>query len=135
MPYYCFHPGLAGTLLPRLHRAIEKMPKLQTSCSTVCTDEMVVTTRDPRRPPRAGVLEFLLVNHPLDCPVCDKPRAAKCPLQDFALVWSRLEPDGFPASGIRRRRRQGRCRLRSDADAQPQSLHFVHAVRPLHARD
>ena len=48
VPYYCFHPGLAvdGSCRVCIVK-IEKMPKLQTSCSTVCTDEMVVTTRDP----------------------------------------------------------------------------------------
>ena len=84
VPYYCFHPGLAvdGSCRVCIVK-IEKMPKLQTSCSTVCTDGMVVSTRDPdTTAARAGVLEFLLVNHPLDCPVCDK--GGECPLQDFS---------------------------------------------------
>jgi NADH-quinone oxidoreductase subunit G len=84
VPYYCFHPGLSvdGSCRVCIVK-IEKMPKLQTSCSTVCTDGMVVSTRDPETAAaRAGVLEFLLVNHPLDCPVCDK--GGECPLQDFA---------------------------------------------------
>jgi len=84
VPYYCFHPGLAvdGSCRVCIVK-IEKMPKLQTSCSTVCTDGMVVTTQDPETVgARAGVLEFLLVNHPLDCPVCDK--GGECPLQDFS---------------------------------------------------
>jgi NADH-quinone oxidoreductase subunit G len=84
VPYYCFHPGLAvdGSCRVCIVK-IEKMPKLQTSCSTICTDGMVVTTRDPETTQaRAGVLEFLLVNHPLDCPVCDK--GGECPLQDFS---------------------------------------------------
>ena len=84
VPYYCFHPGLAvdGSCRVCIVK-IEKMPKLQTSCSTVCADGMVVTTRDPETTAaRAGVLEFLLVNHPLDCPVCDK--GGECPLQDFS---------------------------------------------------
>jgi NADH-quinone oxidoreductase subunit G len=84
VPYYCFHPGLAvdGSCRVCIVK-IEKMPKLQTSCSTVCTDGMVVSTRDPETAAaRAGVLEFLLVNHPLDCPVCDK--GGECPLQDFS---------------------------------------------------
>ena len=84
VPYYCFHPGLAvdGSCRVCIVK-IEKMPKLQTSCSTVCTDGMVVSTRDPETTAaRAGVLEFLLVNHPLDCPVCDK--GGECPLQDFS---------------------------------------------------
>src|SRR6185503_4223691 len=84
VPYYCFHPGLAvdGSCRVCIVK-IEKMPKLQTSCSTTCTDGMVVSTRDPETTAaRAGVLEFLLVNHPLDCPVCDK--GGECPLQDFS---------------------------------------------------
>jgi NADH-quinone oxidoreductase subunit G len=84
VPYYCFHPGLAvdGSCRVCIVK-IEKMPKLQTSCSTVCTDGMVVSTRDAETTTaRAGVLEFLLVNHPLDCPVCDK--GGECPLQDFS---------------------------------------------------
>jgi NADH-quinone oxidoreductase subunit G len=84
VPYYCFHPGLTvdGSCRVCIVK-IEKMPKLQTSCSTLCMDGMVVTTRDPETTAaRAGVLEFLLVNHPLDCPVCDK--GGECPLQDFS---------------------------------------------------
>jgi NADH-quinone oxidoreductase subunit G len=84
VPYYCFHPGLTvdGSCRVCIVK-IEKMPKLQTSCSTMCTEGMVVSTRDPETTQaRAGVLEFLLVNHPLDCPVCDK--GGECPLQDFS---------------------------------------------------
>ena len=84
VPYYCYHPGLTvdGSCRVCIVK-IEKMPKLQTSCSTFCTDGMVVSTRDPETTQaRAGVLEFLLVNHPLDCPVCDK--GGECPLQDFS---------------------------------------------------
>jgi NADH-quinone oxidoreductase subunit G len=84
VPYYCVHPGLQvdGSCRVCIVK-IEKMPKLQTSCSTVCTDGMVISTRDPETTAaRAGVLEFLLVNHPLDCPVCDK--GGECPLQDFS---------------------------------------------------
>jgi NADH-quinone oxidoreductase subunit G len=70
------------------------MPKLQTSCSTVCTAGMVVSTQTPDVvEARAGVFEFLLVNHPLDCPVCDK--GGECPLQDFSYAFgpdqSRME--------------------------------------------
>jgi NADH-quinone oxidoreductase subunit G len=84
VPYYCFHPGLTvdGSCRVCIVK-IEKMPKLQTSCSTMCAEGMVVSTRDPETTQaRAGVLEFLLVNHPLDCPVCDK--GGECPLQDFS---------------------------------------------------
>jgi NADH-quinone oxidoreductase subunit G len=91
VPYYCYHPGLAvdGSCRVCIVK-IEKMPKLQTSCSTTCTDGMVVSTRDPETTQaRAGVLEFLLVNHPLDCPVCDK--GGECPLQDFSYSFGPAE--------------------------------------------
>ena len=91
VPYYCFHPGLTvdGSCRVCIVK-IEKMPKLQTSCSTACTEGMVVTTRDPETTQaRAGVLEFLLVNHPLDCPVCDK--GGECPLQDFSYSFGPAE--------------------------------------------
>jgi NADH-quinone oxidoreductase subunit G len=91
VPYYCYHPGLKvdGSCRVCIVK-IEKMPKLQTSCSMVCTDGMVVSTRDSETTAaRAGVLEFLLVNHPLDCPVCDK--GGECPLQDFAYTFGPAE--------------------------------------------
>jgi NADH-quinone oxidoreductase subunit G len=84
VPYYCYHPGIGidGSCRVCIVK-IEKMPKLQTSCSTVCSEGMVVSTNAPDViQARAGVFEFLLVNHPLDCPVCDK--GGECPLQDFS---------------------------------------------------
>ena len=80
VPYYCYHPGIGvdGSCRVCLVK-IEKMPKLQTACSTVCTDGQVVHTRTPDViEARAGVFEFLLINHPLDCPVCHK--GCECPL-------------------------------------------------------
>ncbi len=91
VPYYCYHPGIGvdGSCRVCIVK-IEKMPKLQTSCSTACTEGMVVSTRTPEVvAARAGVFEFLLVNHPLDCPVCDK--GGECPLQDFSYTFG---PDG-----------------------------------------
>ena len=87
VPYYCYHPGLGIDASCRVCLVkIEKMAKLQTSCSTVCTDGMVVSTRTPEVvEARAGVFEFLLINHPLDCPVCDK--GGECPLQDFSYEY------------------------------------------------
>ena len=87
VPYYCYHPGIGvdGSCRVCIVK-IEKMPKLQTSCSTTCTEGMVVHTRTPDViEARAGVFEFLLVNHPLDCPVCDK--GGECPLQDFSYTF------------------------------------------------
>jgi NADH-quinone oxidoreductase subunit G len=91
VPYYCYHPGLGvdGSCRVCIVR-IEKMPKLQTSCSTLCTDGMVVLTREPEVvQARASVFEFLLLNHPLDCPVCDK--GGECPLQDFSYTFGPAE--------------------------------------------
>ena len=87
VPYYCYHPGIGidGSCRVCVVK-IEKMPKLQTSCSTICADGMVVHTRTPDViEARAGVFEFLLINHPLDCPVCDK--GGECPLQDFSYTF------------------------------------------------
>jgi NADH-quinone oxidoreductase subunit G len=84
IPYYCYHPGLGidGSCRVCIVK-IEKMPKLQTSCSTPVTEGMVVSTQTPDVvEARASVFEFLLINHPLDCPVCDK--GGECPLQDFS---------------------------------------------------
>jgi NADH-quinone oxidoreductase subunit G len=91
VPYYCYHPGLGvdGSCRVCIVK-IEKMPKLQTSCSTMCTEGMVVSTRDPDVvEARASVFEFLLINHPLDCPVCDK--GGECPLQDFSYTFGPAE--------------------------------------------
>lgn len=83
IPRYCYHPGLpiAGTC--RMCTVeVEKAPKLMTSCSTPAADGMVVHTQSDRvRKSRTGVMEFLLTNHPLDCPVCDK--AGECELQNY----------------------------------------------------
>ncbi len=91
VPYYCYHPGLGVDGSCRVCVVkIEKMGKLQTSCSTACTEGMVVHTTDKEVvDARAGVLEFLLVNHPLDCPVCDK--GGECPLQDFSYAFGPAE--------------------------------------------
>jgi NADH-quinone oxidoreductase subunit G len=91
VPYYCYHPGISidGSCRVCIVK-IEKMPKLQTSCSTLCSDGMVVQTQVPEVvEARAGVFEFLLVNHPLDCPVCDK--GGECPLQDFSYTFGPAE--------------------------------------------
>jgi NADH-quinone oxidoreductase subunit G len=91
VPYYCYHPGLGVDGSCRVCVVkIEKMAKLQTSCSSACTDGMVVHTRDAEVvQARAGIFEFLLVNHPLDCPVCDK--GGECPLQDFSYTFGPAE--------------------------------------------
>ena len=89
VPYYCYHPalGVDGSCRVCLVK-IEKMPKLQVSCSVTATEGMVVHTATQEvEDARAGVFEFLLLNHPLDCPVCDK--GGECPLQDFSYAFGR----------------------------------------------
>ena len=91
VPYYCYHPGLGIDASCRVSLVkIEKMPKLQTSCSTPVAEGMVVHTQDQDAVDgRKGVFEFLLINHPLDCPVCDK--GGECPLQDFSYAFGNDE--------------------------------------------
>jgi len=87
IPYYCYHPalGIDGSCRVCIVK-VEKMPKLQTACSTMCADGMVVeTATEEVVQARAGVFEFLLINHPLDCPVCDK--GGECPLQDYSYTF------------------------------------------------
>jgi NADH-quinone oxidoreductase subunit G len=82
IPVFCYHPGLTVVAQCRMcYVEVEKMPKLQTACSTMAAEGMVVKTQsDPVVKGRAGTMEFLLLNHPLDCPICDK--AGECDLQD-----------------------------------------------------
>ena len=88
IPYFCYEPKLGqpvGACRMCLVE-IEGMPKLQTSCSTPVKDGMVVTTTSDRvKQAQNAIVEFLLVNHPLDCPVCDK--GGECPLQDISFGW------------------------------------------------
>ena len=88
IPVFCYEPKLGepvGACRMCLVE-IEGMPKLQTSCSTPIRDGMVVYTQTERvKEAQNAVVEFLLVNHPLDCPVCDK--GGECPLQDIAMGW------------------------------------------------
>src|SRR5215212_2547931 len=88
IPYFCYEPKLGqpvGACRMCLVE-IEGIPKLQTSCSTPVRDGMVVnTTSDRVKHAQNAIVEFLLVNHPLDCPVCDK--GGECPLQDITFGW------------------------------------------------
>ncbi len=85
VPVYCYHQALGPLGACRMCLVqIEKMPKLQTACTTPVAEGMVVHTGGPAvEKARNGVLEFLLINHPLDCPVCDK--GGECFLQDYAF--------------------------------------------------
>ncbi|MDX6583303.1 MAG: NADH-quinone oxidoreductase subunit [Solirubrobacterales bacterium] len=88
IPVFCYEPKLGGPVgaCRMCLVEIEGIPKLQTACSTPVRDGMVVYTRTDRViEAQSAVVEFLLVNHPLDCPVCDK--GGECPLQDIAMGW------------------------------------------------
>ncbi len=82
IPVFCYHPGLSVVAQCRMcYVEVEKMPKLQTACSTNASEGMVVKTNSENvKKGRAGTMEFLLLNHPLDCPICDK--SGECDLQD-----------------------------------------------------
>ena len=84
IPHFCYHPKLKPDANCRMCLVeIEKMPKLQTSCSTVATEGMTVrTATSVVNEAHKSVLEFILANHPLDCPVCDQ--GGRCDLQDFS---------------------------------------------------
>lgn len=85
VPSFCYYPGLSLQAACRMCLVeVEKMPKLQTACTLVATEGMAVhTTTDQVKQARRGMLEFLLANHPLDCPVCDK--GGECELQDMTF--------------------------------------------------
>ncbi|MCY4131855.1 MAG: NADH-quinone oxidoreductase subunit NuoG [Nitrospira sp.] len=84
VPHFCYHPKLAPDANCRMCLVeIEKIPKLQTSCSTRVAEGMVVRSSAPHvESARKWVLQLLLGNHPLDCPVCDQ--GGRCDLQDFS---------------------------------------------------
>jgi NADH-quinone oxidoreductase chain G len=87
IPRFCYHERLsiAGNCRMCLVE-IEKMPKLQASCAVLISDNMFIRTNSPLvLKSREGVLEFLLINHPLDCPICDQ--GGECDLQDQSLFY------------------------------------------------
>ncbi len=91
IPSFCYYEDLALQASCRMCLVrIEKMPKLQTSCTITCTDGMIVTTQSEEiEKAQRAMLEFLLANHPLDCPVCD--RGGECELQEMVMDWGDVE--------------------------------------------
>src|SRR5262245_56628826 len=89
VPHYCYHPrlsivGQCRMCLVEVEMNGKKMPKLQAGCSTPVADGMVVRTETPEvKEAQKGIMEFLLINHPLDCPICDQ--AGECGLQDYSF--------------------------------------------------
>ena len=102
IPHYCYHPGLSiaascriclGEVWapnPRNDNALEAWPKLVPTCQQTASDGMVVYTDSPKATAnQRQVMEFLLINHPVDCPVCDQ--AGECHLQDYSYQYGRGE--------------------------------------------
>jgi NADH-quinone oxidoreductase subunit G len=91
VPSFCYYPGLSLQGACRMCVVkVEKMPKLQTACTTVVTDGMIVATdSDDVRQARKAMVEMLLGNHPLDCPVCDA--GGECELQDMTFSYGAAE--------------------------------------------
>lgn len=87
IPHYCWHPGLS--LAGNCRMCLVKLStsrKLEPSCMVKCEEKMVVETETPEvKKARRDILEFQLINHPLDCPVCDK--AGECDLQDYTFTF------------------------------------------------
>jgi NADH-quinone oxidoreductase subunit G len=91
IPSFCYYHDLEVQASCRMCLVrIDKMPKLQTSCTIICTDGMVVTTESEEvEKAQRAMGEFLLANHPLDCPVCD--RGGECELQEVIFDWGDVE--------------------------------------------
>jgi len=102
IPYYCWHPGLTVVAQcriclaevwqpnPRNNNKLEALPKLVPTCQQTAADGMVVYSDSPKAVKnQRSVMELLLINHPVDCPVCDQ--AGECYLQDYAYRYGRAE--------------------------------------------
>ncbi|MEK6405393.1 MAG: 2Fe-2S iron-sulfur cluster-binding protein [Acidobacteriota bacterium] len=104
IPHYCYHPDLSIDGNCRMCLVdVEKMPKLTPACTTMVNEGMVVHSDNERvKEAVRGVLEFLLINHPVDCPVCDQ--AGECRLQDYYMVYG-LHTSEIPlAMKVRKRK-------------------------------
>lgn len=89
IPHYCYHPGLSSPAMCRLCLVeVEGWPKLAPSCKEMAQDgQVILTDSEKAQRQRTGVLEFYLVNHPLDCPICDQ--SGECKLQDYVFSQGR----------------------------------------------
>lgn len=98
--HYCYHPALSAPAMCRMCLVeVEGAPKLQPACVTPVAEGQVILTESPKaREARQGTLEFYLVNHPLDCPVCDA--AGECKLQDFVHAEGRKHGRSLEAKRV-----------------------------------
>ncbi|MCX7797932.1 MAG: molybdopterin-dependent oxidoreductase [Melioribacter sp.] len=104
IPHFCWHPKLSVSGNCRMCLVeVEQMPKLVISCATLASEGMVVHTSSPKAvEARNAVMEFLLINHPLDCPICDE--AGECKLQEYAYAHGRGE-SRFEEMKVRKEKR------------------------------
>ena len=100
VPHYCYHPGLSSPAQCRLCLVeVEGAPKLLPSCATTVAEGQVVRTESENAMRmRRGVLEFYLLNHPLDCPICDQ--CGECDLQDYVFAEGREHGRGRDAKRV-----------------------------------
>ncbi|MSR02144.1 MAG: 2Fe-2S iron-sulfur cluster binding domain-containing protein [Gemmatimonadetes bacterium] len=91
VPHYCYHPSLPSPAVCRMCLVdVEKAPKLMPACVTTVAEGNVINVNNEKsKKARESVLEFLLINHPLDCPICDQ--AGECELQDYVFQEGRAE--------------------------------------------
>ncbi len=140
IPYYCWHPALSVVANCRMCEIevgqkdaktgeIKMIPKLVPGCQTPAKDGTVLVTDSAKvKEHQRMIMEYLLINHPLDCPVCDQAGDVRPP--GLQLRVRPVEPpvrrgaDGQPEEG----------RLRRDP-AEPGPVHHVHPLRPVHPRD
>ena len=127
IPHFCYHKKLSIAANCRMCLVdVEKAPKPMPACATPVTQGMIVRTKsDKAIKAQQSVMEFLLINHPLDCPICDQ--GGECQLQDLAVGYggSASRYDGREA----RRLPQGR--RPADLDGGDEPLHPLHALRAL----
>ncbi len=129
VPHFCFHERLAiaGNCRMCLVEQ-EKAPKPIASCAMPVADGMVILTDSEKaKKARKGVMEFLLINHPLDCPICDQ--GGECDLQDQAMAY------GFDRGRYRGKQARGEGQgFRAAGRDQHDPLHPLHALHPLPRR-
>jgi NADH-quinone oxidoreductase subunit G len=104
IPHFCWHPALSISGNCRMCLVeVEKMPKLMIACQTKVTDGMVIHTNSERViKAQHAIMEFLLINHPLDCPICDE--AGQCKLQDYTIKYS-IGKSRFGEDKVEKRKR------------------------------
>ncbi len=105
IPYYCWHPRLSVAANCRMCLVeVEKAPKLVPACQTECKEGMVVYTANAKvKAAQRAVHEFLLVNHPIDCPICDQ--AGECKLQDYYMKFQ-LVPSRMSEAKVRKHKHE-----------------------------